>query len=55
MKVDVLNLLAEVDLLPDEGDQAVFDLQEHGSAFRDFLLQGTLGFDGESLTTRDMY
>lgn len=55
MKVNIPNLLAEVDLLPDEGDQAVLDLQEHGSAFRDFLLQGTLSFDGESLTTRGMY
>lgn len=55
MKADIPNLLAEVDLLPDESDQAVLDLQEHGSAFLDLLLQGTLGFDVESLATRDMY
>lgn len=51
VKIDVLNLLAEVDLLPEEGDQAILDLQEHGSTVRDLLLQGTFGFDGEGLAT----
>lgn len=51
MEVDILDLIAEVDGLSEEGDQAILDLNEHGSPFLDLLLDGTFGFDGKRLAT----
>ena len=46
LKVDVLNLLAEVGLLVDERDKPVLDLQVHLGALGDVLREVALGGEG---------
>lgn len=52
VEVDVFNLLAEIGGLSDKGDQAILDLQEHGSTLLDLFVQGTRSLDDKGLTTR---
>jgi hypothetical protein len=47
-------IVAEVGLLFDQGDQAVLDLQEDSSARLDLLRQSAVGRDGELLATIDL-
>ena len=51
LEVDVLDLVAEVGILLDDGDQAVLDLQVHLRAIFDVLRKVTAGHDAEDLTT----
>ena len=51
LEVDVLDLVAEVGVLLDDGDQAVLDLQVHLRAIFDVLRKVTAGHDAEDLTT----
>ena len=55
VEVDIFNLLAEVGGLSDKGDQAILDLQEHGSTLLDSFMQGTRSLDDKSFTTRHKY
>lgn len=50
VEVDIFNLLAEVGGLSDKGDQAILDLQEHGSTLLDSFMQGTRSLDDKSFT-----
>ena len=48
-EVDVLDLAAEVGILPDDGDQAVLDLQVHLGAIFDVFREVTASDDAEGL------
>jgi hypothetical protein len=50
LEVDLLDLGAEVGVLPDDGDQAVLDLQVHLGAVFNVLREVTAGDDAEGLT-----
>lgn len=54
LEIDILDLLTQIDLLLQQGNQAPFNLQEHRSALLDGIAQGTFCFDGEGLATRIM-
>ena len=49
LEVDILDLAAEVGGLPDDGDQAVLDLQVHLGAIFDIFREVTAGDDAEGL------
>jgi len=49
LEVDVLDLGAEVGILPDDGDQAVLDLQVHLGAIFDVLREVAASDDAEGL------
>jgi len=51
LKVDVGNLFTQVQLLPDQYDEAVFDLDFDICALLDGFGECTVGDDGESLAT----
>jgi hypothetical protein len=51
LEVDVLDLSAEVGVLPDDGDQAVLDLQVHLGAIFNVLREVTASDDAEGLAT----
>jgi hypothetical protein len=51
LEVDFLDLAAEVGGLPDDGDQAVLDLQVHLGAIFDVFGEVTASDDAEGLTT----
>lgn len=51
LKVDVLDLVAKVGSLPDDGDQAVLDLQVHLGAVFDIFRQVAAGGDAEGCAT----
>lgn len=51
VQVDIFDLLTEVCFLVDQADQAILDLQENLGTLLDLLAEGTLGDDGEVLTT----
>lgn len=54
-EVDVLDLAAEVGILPDDGDQAVLDLQVHLGAIFDVFGEVTASDDAESLAAVFFY
>lgn len=49
LKVDVLDLAAEVGVLPNDGDQAVLDLQVHLGAIFDVFREVAASDDAEGL------
>lgn len=49
LEVDVLDLAAEVGVLPDDGDQAVLDLQMHLGAVFDVFCEVAASDDAEGL------
>ena len=51
LEVDVLDLAAEVGVLPNDGDQAVLDLQVHLGAIFDVFREVTASDDAEGLAT----
>lgn len=51
VEVDILNLVAKIDFAVQNGDQAILDDQQYGSALLDILQQGPVGLDGKSAAT----
>jgi hypothetical protein len=54
LEIDLLDLGAEVGSLPDDGDQAVLDLQVHLGAVFDVFRKVTTGDDAEGLAAVTM-
>lgn len=51
LHADVLDLIAEINGLLDQGDETPFDFQRNGSTLLDLLLQGAASLNGEGLAT----
>lgn len=52
-QIDFAEIVAEICLLLNEGDQAVFDLEENGGTGLDVLGEGSIADNCESLATRN--
>lgn len=53
-EVDLTQIVAEVGLLLDQGDQAILDLEENGSTWFDVFRESAVGDDLQLLATIDM-
>lgn len=51
LQVNVDDLFAEISLLLDKSNQAIFDLQKHISALVNLLVNVAFGLDGEGFAT----